>query len=355
MSPLRAWRVMRKDLALGPRSPVFLYVIIMPLVATVLVRLVFGSLLDPVPRLGVVDEGTSQIAQAVRELEGIDVAFIESAVTLEQMVEANDLDAGLVLQAGFDEAVRAGEMPVLQLFIGGESLASNRIILSVTTADLVREVAGNPAPIEVEVTSIGDAGVFSIESRLVPLLAVVAVVMSGVFLPAMSLVEEKEARTLDALLVTPTQVFDVTASKGAMGFVLALTMGVVTLAINGAFGTDPLALTLVLILAALMAVEVGMILGAWAKDANGLMTVMKMGGILLYAPALFFIWPDLPQWIGRIFPTYYFLSPLFEVGVKGAPLADSVLELGIGFGICAILLPFVYVSGNRMQAKLVAA
>jgi len=345
---------MRKDLGLGPRSPLILYVIVMPLVATLLVRVVFGSLLDPVPRLGVVDEGASQIAQAVREIEGIDVAFVESAGRLKEMVEANDLDAGLVLQAGFDEAVRAGERPELQMFIGGESLASNRIVLEVTAADLIRDVAGGAAPIDVHVVAIGDAEPIPIESRLLPLLAVMAVVMSGVFLPAASLVEEKENKTLDALLVTPTRVFDVAAGKGALGFVLALAMGVVILAINGAFGTHPLALTLVLVLAALMAVEVGLMLGAWAKDTNTLMTTMKMGGILLYAPALFFMWPDLPQWIGRVFPTYYFLSPLFEVGVRGASLADVGLELAIGFGICAALLPAVLVTGRRMEARLVA-
>jgi len=354
VNPMRAWRVMRKDLSIGPRSPTLLFVVVMPLVATLLVRVVFGSLLAPVPRLGVADEGASQITQAVRELEGIDVAFVESAGRLKEMVQANDLDAGLVLQAGFDGALRAGEQPDLQLFIGGESLASNRIILAVTAADLIRDVAGIPAPIDVQVTAIGDAEVISIESRLVPLLAVMAVVMSGVFLPAAGLVEEKEAKTLDALLVTPARVFDVTAGKGAMGFVLAMTMGIVTLAINGAFGAHPLALTLVLVLAALMAVEVGLILGSWARDANTLMTTMKMGGILLYAPALFFIWPDLPGWIPRMFPTYYFLSPLFEVGIRGAPLGDVAQELAIGFAICAALLPAVLTMGRRMEARLVA-
>lgn len=355
MSPVRAWRLMLNDLSLGPRSPTLLFVVVMPILATLLIRVVFGSLFDPVPRLGIVDQGASQITQAVQELEGIDIALLDSPDRLKEMVRANDLDAGLVLPPDFDEAVRSGEKPPLNLYVGGESLASNRIILMVTAADLVRDIAGAPAPVEVEVVTIGDEEVFSIESRLVPLLAVVAVVMSGVFLPAAGLIEEKEGKTLDALLVTPARVLDVTIGKGGLGFVLALVMGMVTLAINGAFGAHPLALTLVLIVAALMAVEVGLILGALAKDMNMLMTVVKMGGILLYAPALFFIWPDLPQWIAEIFPTYYFMAPLFDLGVRGASLAEAGREIAIGFGICGAMLPFVLASSRRMEARLVAA
>ena len=57
-------------------------------------------------------------------------------------VEDNNLDAGLVLQDGFDAAVRSGDAPELQLYIGGESLASDRIVIQVTALDLIRGVSG---------------------------------------------------------------------------------------------------------------------------------------------------------------------------------------------------------------------
>ena len=69
----------------------------------------FGNLFEPTPRLGIVDEGQSSIVQAVRDIEGIEVTFPESADRLKTLVEANDLDAGLILQPGFDAALRAGD------------------------------------------------------------------------------------------------------------------------------------------------------------------------------------------------------------------------------------------------------
>ena len=55
--------------------------------------------------------------------------FPESAATLKTLVENNDLDAGLVLPTGFDGALQAGQMPNVQFFFGGQSLASNRVVL----------------------------------------------------------------------------------------------------------------------------------------------------------------------------------------------------------------------------------
>ena len=60
MTGVNAWHVLRKDLGVGPRSPIFLYAIVLPVILTLLIRVVFGSLFDPVPRLGIVDEGESQ-------------------------------------------------------------------------------------------------------------------------------------------------------------------------------------------------------------------------------------------------------------------------------------------------------
>ena len=78
-----------------------------------------------------------------------------------------------------------------------------------------------------------------------------------------------------------------------------MATGTVTLALNGALGTNTAALLLVLVLATLMAAEVGLMLGSWAKDTKTLYTVWKSGAIVLVAPVVFFIWPNLPQWIAK--------------------------------------------------------
>ena len=169
-------------------------------------QVAFGSLFDPKPRLGIVDHAESEITSSVRQMEGIELTLLDDAGELKKQVEDNDLDAGLVLPAGFDEAVRAGRRPKLEFYIGGESLASNRIIISVTAIDLLRGIEGGAAPVEVETVLLGEAGL-PIAIRLVPLLVFYALVMAGIWVPASSLVEEKEKGTLTAVSYTHLDVY----------------------------------------------------------------------------------------------------------------------------------------------------
>ena len=127
------------------------------------------------------------------------------------------------------------------------------------------------------------------------------------------------------------------------------------MAINNAFGAQPAALLLTLALAALMSAAIGLLFGSWARDTNMLFTAAKASGVLLFAPVVFFIWPNLPQWIAKVFPTYYFLAPLFEIAVKGASLADVWPELGIGLALCAVLFMAVFAMGRRLEVSLGAA
>lgn len=352
MNASRAWRVMRRDLRVGPRSPLFLYALILPVVMTFVIVGVFGSLFAPSPRLGVVDAGDSTLVTAASELEGIALTEVDSVDDLKSMVEANDLDAGLVLGAGFDRDVRSGARPPLLFYVGGESLASNRIILQVTALDLVREVSGEPAPVNVDVVTIGDAESVPIASRMVPLLIMYAVAIAGAFVPAASIVEEKEKGTINSVLVTPTTVQDFLAGKAGLGIVLAMATGIITLLLNNAFGSHPWTLLLSLLVAAVMMAEFGLILGVFAKDSNVLFALMKSAGILLFYPIVFYIWPSLPQWIAKISPTYWFLQPIFEVGVKDASFGDVWIQLLIAFAWILVLIPAVGAMSKRLEQKV---
>ena len=349
-----AWRILLKDLRLGPRSPILLWAIIFPVVGTLLVQLVFGSLFAPQPRLGIVDEGGSQVAAAMAEVEGIELRLIDSEDGLTQLVKTNDLDAGLVLPVGFDEQVQAGEQPPLQFFVGGESLASNRLILAVTTLDAVRSVEGSTPPVEVEIVSTGDP-LLPMSSRMMPLLVLFALLIAGVFVLAFSIVGERESGTMTAMLVSPARGVDVLAAKAAMGMLLGMLMALVTLWLNDALGGQPLALLLSIGVAAVMLAEVGLLFGSSARDAKTLFALMKSVNILLFAPVIFYIFPDWPQWIAQVFPTYYIINPIFEVAVRDATLTDIAWQLVVAVIISLALIPLVVVMSRRMTQQVSAA
>ncbi len=355
MNPLRAWQILRKDLELGPRSPFFLWAIAIPVVATLLLQLVFGGLFSPKPRLAIVDLGGSEITAGYQALDGIEVTLLDGEDRLRELVQQHRFDAGLVLPAGFDEAVRAGGKPPLQFYISGDSLASNRIILAVTTIDLVRSVEGSTPPVDVQVVSLGAEDSLPLSSRLVPLVIIFTLMVAGVFLPGTALVEEKESRTLSAILVTPVRLSEVLVAKACLGMLLATAMGVITLALNGALGANPGSLVLVMVVAALMCVEVGLIYGAVSKDMKSLFALIKGLNVFLIAPVIFYLFPNWPQWIPKIFPTYWVIQPVFELSVKGSSLADVWVELAIALGICAALGVVVVALVRKMERALASA
>jgi ABC-2 type transport system permease protein len=90
------------------------------------------------------------------------------------------------------------------------------------------------------------------------------------------------------------------------------------------------------------------------KDINTLFATIKSLGIFLYAPGFVYIFPDLPQWIGRIFPTYYIIQPVLEVSQNNAGLAEVAPELGILIGL--ILLSSVLLAAlAQRQTEVMAA
>jgi len=351
MSLSRIWKVLRKDLALGPRSSIFLWAIVMPFALTLILQVAFGSLFDPKPRLGILDEGDSSITAAVEDMDGINLTLFDDADELRTQVEANDLDAGLILPAGFDDQVRDGEKPTLQFFIGGESYASNRIILTVTTIDLIREIEGSDAPVSVDVVSFGDAGL-PMSKRLIPVIVFFALVMAGLFVPGSNLVEEKEQGTLMSLLVTPVKASEVLIAKWLLGVVLAVVLAATSLALNGAFGANwPEVLVVILVAGALSSV-LGVLAGVYAKDSSIMFAIVKGSGIFLFAPTLFYVFPEWPQWIAKLFPLYWIIEPIWQVSVMGEGLSTVWFELIVALGITTVLGAAAWWLARRMQAQM---
>lgn len=343
---------MAKDLKLGPRSPISLWALAMPVVITLLLQGVFGDLFAPRPRLGVVDQGASEITTALRAIQGIELTTIDDPAELKRRVAAHDLDAGLTLPADFDQSVRDGTRPLLQLLISGQSLASNRLVIAVTTLDMIRLVEGRAPPVEVALIQIGDGEVLPISTRLIPVVVLFAMIFAGVFATSLSLVEERERKTLDAVLVTPATFPEVLIAKAIFGFTLAATMAVVTLAINGALEGQPVALILAIIAGAVMSVEIGLVYGAVSRDTKSLYTLYKSLNIFLVAPMVFYLFPEWPQWIARLFPTYWFLDPIFRVTTLGATLSDVAGELVVAGAICLALVPAILLLARRAEARM---
>ncbi len=349
MSLKRVGILLGKELWQGPKNFIFVYALVMPIVISLVVSLVFGTLFTEKAKLGVVDEDSSQLVTMIRELDSVVHKEYGTVSEIKQAVESGAVDVGMVIPAGFDSSVMQGEETELTTYIWGESLAKNRTILGATIANLVRELAGQEAPVEIEAITLGDEVSIPWSDRLLPLIVLMAVILGGLTLPSASVIDEKEKKTLEALVVTPTSIGDVFIAKGLMGVILSLLMGVVILVLNQAFGTEPALLVLLLALGAIMAAEIGLLCGALIKDITTLFAVWKAGGILLFGPAIIYMFPQIPQWIGKLFPTYYLLQPIIEISQRGSSWPDIATNVFILVGLDLILVGVVVFALRRTK------
>jgi len=91
------------------------------------------------------------------------------------------------------------------------------------------------------------------------------------------------------------------------------------------------------------------VLGSLVKDINTLFAAIKTIGILIYAPAIFYMFPNIPQWIGRFFPTYYMLEPIVEISQRGGGWADIATDVFVLIGLIIVLVGVVMLTLKKTR------
>jgi ABC-2 type transport system permease protein len=319
---------------------------------SLVLSLAFGTLFSDKPRVGVTDQDSSGLVTLARESQSITLKEYGSAGDLEQAIKTGAVDFGVVLPEDFDSSIEAGQHVEITAYVWSESLAKHRIIAQATVLDLVRQLSGREAPVDITMNTLGDEASVPWSDRLLPLVVLMAVFIGGMFLPATSLVTEKQKQTLEALTVTPTTLREVFLAKGILGFSISLAMGMIILVLNQAFGGQPGPLVLMLALGAVMAAEVGLILGSLVKDMSSLFAVWKFGGILLFGPALIYLFPEIPQWIGKIFPTYYLVEPVVRISQQGGGWSDIAAHVFVLVGLDVVLMAVVALAVKKMKSVM---
>ncbi len=352
MNLRRVGVLLSKELFMGPKNFIFIFVLVAPIAISLVVSLVFGTLFADQATLGIVDEGNSQLVTLVEQSPSVASREYYDVSQLKEAVAEGAVDGGIVLPPDFDGSILLGERTVIPIYIWGESLAKNRTILTVTVMNLMRELSGQEPPVEIETVTLGDQESIPWNDRLFPLVVLIAVVIAGVMLPGTSILHEKEKKTVDALVATPTTIGEVFLAKGLLGVIIGMVMGIVILLLNQTLGSQPGLLIMVMFLGSIMATGIGMLVSSIVKDTTSFFATTKLFGILLYAPAFFYMFPELPQWIGKVFPTYYIVEPILQISQRGGgwpEIAANVFIL-IGLNIILVALMAFTLSKKRQYA-----
>ncbi|MCP4428865.1 MAG: ABC transporter permease [Chloroflexi bacterium] len=348
-----------KEFTKGSRGFLFIFAIVVPVVITLLVSLLVGTIFSGKAKLGLTAEGDSQVIGKAMALESVIVKEYDTAVSLRDAVQRGSVDLGVVLPAGFDDAIKNDGIKnnvqvEIAAYVWGESQLKNRAVSGTALFNVIRDIIGEEAPAEIIVTQLGDEAPLPWDQRLMPFIVLMTVLIGSIMIPATSVVEEKQNRTLSALTITPVSLGELFIAKGLMGVILGMIMAAIILLMNNAFGSHPGLLLFILFLGGVFASTFGVLLGALIKDINTLFATIKGMGIFLYAPAIIYLFPSIPQWIGKIFPTYYIVQPVVEITQQGGTWLDVAPELGILVVLIAALMGVVTaVIRSARQQKII--
>ncbi len=348
MSLRRVSILLLKEIKGSSKNFIAIFAIVIPLVISFIVSALFGTLFLGKPKLGFADAGQSQMVALAQEVDSFLVREYASEGELKTAVSTGAVDLGVSLPANFDNMIQNGDEFTISAFIWGQALLKNRAIVGFSVATFIREIAGQESPVEIVTNTLGGE-TLPLQQRLLPFIVLMTVVIGGVMVPATSLVEEKQKHTLGALTITPTSDTEIYLAKGVWGVAISSIMALLILTINRAFPEQALLLIITLLLGATMSAVFGILLGILIKDINTLFATVKAIGLLLYAPAIVYLFPSIPEWVGRIFPTYYMIQPVVEITQQGAGWSDVALELSILVVLIGVLTAVTLLFARRTQ------
>lgn len=355
MNLYRIGVLLRKEARQGATNFLFIYAIVTPVLLSLLVALVFGDLFAQTPRIGLHDAGASRLTAALEEMTHIQTTRFDSAESLRAAVERGAVEVGIILADDFDTTLQAGTATDFVLYSWGQASSRNLVIIESAVLRAFTAAADVDLTTRVNINQLGDADDTTWSQRLLPLIIIMAVMLGGLMIPASSLIDERQRRTLYALTSTPATLVDVYLSKTVMGIVVSTLMGIVILVLNSAFGSRPGLLLGIVALGAVMASAIGIIIGTFVKDMDGMMAVLKVFGIVMFGPGFFAMIPQIPQWVSRLFPTWYVINPLLDISQRGATLRDVAGDVAVLAAIVGVLVLAVVRVVERQQKTLAYA
>jgi ABC-type Na+ efflux pump permease subunit len=287
------------------------------------------------PPVLVYDAGKSALTETLKGSPAFtaqtDIPSIEELKR--RMARGDEPELGLVIPADFDRRLAEGDAPVLQGYVmywmSGQEAAS---LIGAVEAEIER-ILGTPVSIQAGgnvVAALPDEDGAGAQASMA---LIFALIMLGISLVPQIMLDEKRARTLEVLLVSPARAEQVAAGKGLAGLVFSGLVVALAAAINGnlvvhwgVFAAAALAFSLVCVM-------LGLIL-ATCTDTRAQFSLWVWVLIIpATIPLVLYLMSDLfPDFIGRILPVFPSVTALMILRYAYAdPISYGVPLLGLAW------------------------
>lgn len=290
------------------------------------------------------DEGATSLAlDSVTLKDGAKYSFRKTSSLQEMEQKMANQDLGLALPADFDQMRASGG----KLTLDGYIFWTDRMKVTELEAkygQAFSEILSQPVQVVIgQNIIIPQANVDGMQST-VTYLMVYFVFSTALLLIPHSMLEEKQTKTLDALLISPASPGQVVLGKALAGFFYILVIGGLAMALFSMFIVHWGMALAAFLGYALFAIGLGLAVGSFIKSMRQLGLWMVVLVLFLVVPPLFYMEPNLKAGIRTVLtwcPTSA-LASLFRYACStGVTLAQILANLAVAVGSIGIVFGLV--------------
>jgi len=344
--------IYRKDLRDALRDSRLIVALLMPLLIGLLYSFMFKDDTKPTAKLGVVASTATRLPAALEAATKAAVqlkvqAFADQAA-LAQQVRDKNVDVGLIVPSGFDEALTGGAPPKLTVILpaspsfGGDYVAAmlDRVTQSLAGQAPAATVTRVMLP---AAAGTSDSAFVALGARKVFVLVAVILMLAMIAvyaLPAV-LTEETEKRTVEALTLIASDA-EVIVAKSLFGLTYCVISVPLMLAITRVVPENVALFVVDIVLTSVTLVGLGLLLGGLMRTQTQLNTWSTVALIPLMVPAIAIQLP-LPGWaetLVSVLPTAHTMrlgvNALAGRQLFGAEWLSVAIILGwavVGYGL----------------------
>ncbi len=318
-----------KDLTLYFKNRFFALVTVLALVAYIVIYLVLPSEVDETLELAIYAPELTQEFSNELIGEGLVLREFESKTALEAAIRDGDFNVGIALPESYATRLTSGQRVEVEIFFASDFPAEFQDFYVLFIREISYNIAGKPLNVDVTETVLGPDLVgeqIPTRDRMLPLFAVFILMMETLGLASL-ITSEIEARTIQALLVTPLTTSGLFISKGIMGTGLAFAQAAVLMLFTGGFRDEPLIILVALLLGGLLATGLGFLIASMARDMMSVLSWGMLAIIVLSIPTFNVLLPGtISDWIQAI-PSFYLVDTVHRVVNFGDSWADVFQSL----------------------------
>jgi len=299
------WAITSKDMLDAVKSKTTLSILLSALFIVVVYQFL-PKFENPggLPVMLVYDAGESQLLPALKRSPNLNVyTGYTSQAQLERKLVGGDIpELALTIPLGFDQGLGRGEPPPIEGYVQHWVSDSDAAQLKAQAEQEITHLAGQPVTIHLEGNLVYPTPDSGGRSFLTSLAILISITLIGIGLAPHLMVEEKQTKTLDALLVSPARSSHLVIAKALTGLSYCLIAAVVVLAINANLVLHWGLAIVAVVLSSLFVVSVGLLLGSLV-GAKQVLPIWSMVALtVLMMPLFLAIMKDLlPPIAGVIF------------------------------------------------------